>query len=56
MRTNYLALALIVANNFAPNSQLNEMTHHLMDAIRVPTGLPDTQEVVSILLSALFRV
>ena len=31
------------------------MTHHLTNAIGEPSDLPDTQEVVGILLSELFR-
>ena len=46
----------VVTNNFTPNSQFCETTPHLTNAIREPSGLPDTQEVVGILLSKLFRI
>ena len=34
----------------------SELTHHLMNGICEPSSLLDTQEVVDILLSELFRI
>ena len=55
-RTNYLAPTFLVANNLTPNSRSGETTHHLTNAIHEPSSLPDTQEVVGILQSKLFRI